>query len=296
MKALIADAGATKTDWVKISLSRDGEISEETYSGAGISPNLHSSDAIEEELRMVRSSLGDSFSCIQFYGAGVGSPSNREKMVAVLSETFDCHEINVQSDMEGAAKAVLGDRPGIACIMGTGSNSCHFDGLSVDRIPSSLGYLLDDKGGGFAFGSRLLSDIYKGIAPDHIIRRFEETYSLTVKDVVYHLYHQPAPNAWIAGFMPFITDNIDDPYVGEMVRSQIRCFFDREFHIYPETQLREEGIGFVGSVASVLSAFISAEMEARGWRLTAITPRPLDRLKEQVLENMKISMTDNNEI
>lgn len=295
MKALIADAGATKTDWVKISLSREGETHHETYSGAGISPNLHSSDTIEEELRIVRSTLGQSFSQILFYGAGVGSPANREKMTAVLSETFDCRDIQVHTDMEGAAMAVLGDSAGIACIMGTGSNSCHFDGKAIDRKPVSLGYLLDDQGGGFAFGRRLLSDVYKEIAPENIIRQFGASYSLSVKEVVDHLYHQPAPNSWIAGFMPFITRNIDDPYVEGMVKSQIKWFFDREFQFYSDSQLKEEGIGFVGSVASVLSSFISCEMEARDWRLRAITPKPLDRLKDQVIDKMKISMTENNE-
>lgn len=282
MKILIADAGATKTDWVKITLGSQAGREEEYYTGLGISPLHHDADMIEEELRLVRASLGDSFDKILFYGTGIGSPLIASKMETLLSEMFDSRDIKAESDMAGSAMAVLGSNPGIACIMGTGSNSCHFDGMEIDRKSASLGYLLDDEGGGVSYCRRLLSDVYKGIAPKDIIDVFDERYSLSVSDVVDQLYRKPSPNRWISGFMPFIIDNISHPYIKALIESQTVIFFDREFVSYSESELKEEGIGFVGSVAFELKTFIEAETQKRGWKLRTIIKKPLDSLINQI--------------
>ena len=165
--------------------------------------------------------------------------------------------------------------------MGTGSNSCHYDGEAIDRKSASLGYLLDDEGGGVAFCRRLLADVYKNIAPQDIIDVFEERYSLSVSDVVNNLYRKPSPNRWISGFMPFIVDNMTHPYIQSLVKSQTERFFDREFCSYTDYQLKEEGIGFIGSVADELKETIAATMQERGWRLRNIVRRPLDSLINQ---------------
>lgn len=281
MIILIADAGATKTDWVKLTPGKTNGQEEEHYTGIGISPLHHDTDMIEEELRLVRASLGDAFDRILFFGAGIGSPIIALKMETILSEIFSCRDIKVDSDMAGAAKAMLGSEPGIACIMGTGSNSCHYNGNEIDRKSASLGYLLDDEGGGVSFCRRLLSDVYKGIAPRNVVDEFEKRYSLTVSDVVNHLYRKSSPNRWIAGFMPFIIENISDPYLQSLVESQIEYFFDREFISYSGKELKEEGIGFVGSVAYQLRPFIEAAMQRKGWKLRAIIRRPMDLLITQ---------------
>lgn len=282
MKILIADAGATKTDWVKLSSGRDSsEWTEESYSGVGISPLHHDTDMIEEELRLVRAALGDSFDKIRFFGAGIGTPLIAGKMEAILSEMFDSPDIKADSDMAAAASAMLGASPGIACIMGTGSNSCHYDGSAIDRKSASLGYLLDDEGGGVAYSRRLLSDVFKCIAPRNVIEMFEDRYGFSVSEVVEHLYRRPSPNRWIASFMPFIVENHSHPYVKQLIESQTKWFFDREFTSYTDEQLQKEGIGFVGSVADELGSFVEDEMKRRGWRLRAIERQPLDSLVKQ---------------
>ncbi len=284
MKILIADAGATKTDWVKLTLgSSAGE--EEYYTGVGISPLHNDADMIEEELRLVRASLGDSFDKIRFFGAGIGSPIIAGKMEAILSEMFSCRDIKADSDMAGSAMALLGSTPGIACIMGTGSNSCHYDGEKIDRKSASLGYLLDDEGGGVAYCRRLLADVFKKIAPQDIIDEFDKRYSLSVSEVVDHLYRRPSPNRWISSFMPFIVDNISNAYIQSLVESQTKRFFDREFQSYSDTELKSEGIGFIGSVAEFLKPTIENEMQRRGWKLRAIVKRPVDSLIKKIKEN-----------
>lgn len=281
MKILIADAGATKTDWVKLTLGNPiGK--EEYYTGIGISPLHNDTDMIEEELRLVRASLGEAFDRILFYGSGIGSALIAGKMETILSEMFSCRDIKADSDMAGAALAMFGSEPGIACIMGTGSNSCHYNGKEIDRKSASLGYLLDDEGGGVAFCRRLLSDVYKKIAPMDIIEDFQNRYSLSVSDVVNHLYRKPSPNRWIAGFMPFIIENISHPYIRSLAESQIEIFFDREFVPYSDNELKQEGIGFIGSVAYELRTIIESAMQRRGWKLRAIVSKPLDLLIKQI--------------
>ncbi len=237
---------------------------------------------IEEELRLVRASLGDTYDKIRFFGAGIGSPLIAGKMEAILSEMFSCRDIKADSDMAGAAKAVLGSEPGIACIMGTGSNSCHYNGEVIDRKSASLGYLLDDEGGGVAFCRRLLADVYKKMAPKDIIEEFEKKYSLTVSDVVEHLYRRPSPNRWIAGFMPFIVANLSHSYIQPLVESQTEIFFYSEFSSYPEAELKEEGIGFVGTVADELKTIIQTAAQRRGWKVRTIVRKPMDSLINQI--------------
>lgn len=280
MKILIADAGATKTDWVRLTLDDSSEFKVESHSGIGISPLHHDADMIEEELRLVRAALGESFDKIRFYGAGIGSPVIAGKMEAILSEMFSCRDIKAESDMAGAARAILGDSAGIACIMGTGSNSCHFDGKVIDRKSASLGYLLDDEGGGVAYCRRLLSNVFKKLAPEDIIEKFDREYSLSVSEVVDHLYRYPSPNRWIAGFMPFIVEHSSHPYIQDLVVSQTERFFDHEFSSYSEEELREEGIGFVGTVADVIRPAIEASMLKRGWKLRSIVRNPIESLTD----------------
>ncbi len=284
MKILIADAGSTKTDWVKLTRNESSEVHEESYTGIGISPLHNDADAIEEELRLVRAALGETYEIIRFFGAGIGTPLRAMKMETMLSEIFNCPDIKANSDMAGAAMAVLGQKPGIACIMGTGSNSCHYDGKIIDRPTASLGYILDDEGGGVAYSKRLLSDIFKKIAPEEIISKFDEKYGLSVADVTENLYQKPSPNRWIAGFMPFLVENMSVPYISDLIASQTERFFDREFAPYPEEELKNEGIGFVGSIAEILSPYIKNEMDKRGWRLRNIISKPMDNLVKIAVE------------
>ncbi len=270
MTNLYADAGASKTLWMK-ETDGDGSPVVEYHTGAPISPTFHDSETIIEELQLVRAALGDRFDKIRFYGTGIGTPVIIEKMTTILSEVFECMDIVVDNDLVGAAHSALGSDSGIACIMGTGSNSCHFDGEKIDRKVASLGFILDDEGGGVAFGRRLLSDYFKSLTPAEISEQMRQKYDLKVDKVVERLYKQPSPNRWIAGFMPFIMENIQHPYMSELVSSQVSRFFDREFSQYPEEQLRNEGIGFVGGIAWQLRDIIKTEMDRRGWKLKNIT-------------------------
>lgn len=274
---LIADSGATKTDWVLLSSDASGN-NVASFSGPGVSPLHHSEDAIIAALRQVANTFGDSFSRIRFYGAGIGTPLLESQMKYLLGTVFNSADIEVATDMLGAAKALYGSNPGIACIMGTGSNSCHYDGSRIDMRSPSLGYLLDDDGGGVAFGRRLLADIFKKTAPVAIQKEFHESYSLTREDLIRHLYKQPSPNRWIASFFPFIAGHEDDPYISDLIDSQIERFISREFAAYPEKILKKEEIGFVGSVAEILKPRLQLSLKSRGWRVGNIIRKPIENI------------------
>ena len=282
MTVLLADAGATKTDWVRLTGLPGSFDATGTFSGSGLSPVHMDSDVIVAELRKIKEALGVSFDNIRYYGSGVGSPVMAEKMEKALSCVFDCDDVVADSDMAGAAIAVLGDSPGIACIMGTGSNSCHFDGQAIDRKSASLGYILDDDGGGVAFGKALLSDIFKGIAPADVTTLFLDRYDLSVADVVDRIYRQPSPNSWIAGFLPFIVEHSSHPYISDLIDVRIKRFLEREFFSYPQRELVYEGVGFVGSPAVLFADRIRREFDSRGWTVRGFIAKPLSNLVKNI--------------
>lgn len=276
-RILVADSGATKTDWVCLTKDASGEHTA-YLSGPGLSPIHHPENHIISELQKVKSSFGFQFDHIRFYGAGVGTPDMERQMTGYINSMLDCHDTKAYSDVLGAAKALYGDRSGVACIMGTGSSSCHYDGHKIDfRVPS-LGYLLDDNGGGVAFGRRLLADIYKGLAPHDIVEAFRDRYRLTKEELIQHLYQEPAPNRWMASFFPFIADNHNKPYISELINTQIDIFLTREFSGYPEETLAREGISFVGSVADVLKQRLHSALSSRGWKMGDVIRKPIENL------------------
>lgn len=274
---LIADSGATKTDWVRLTVDAFGERIV-SYSGPGLSPLHHSGSFIRSELRNVAETLGSSFDRIRFYGAGIGTPDLELQMTGILSSSFNAEDITATSDVLGAAKALYGQHPGIACIMGTGSSSCHYDGRRIDYRVPSLGYILDDDGGGVAFGRRLLADIYKQLAPAYIRDEFIGRYGLTKEGLIRHLYQEASPNRWMASFFPFIAEHMEDRYMSGLIESQIDRFLMREFSGYQKETLTEEGISFVGSVAQILQERIIKAVERRGWKMGIIIRKPIEKI------------------
>ncbi len=257
-------------------------VMSETYSGRGLNPYIHTKAEFETEMQNAANCLGGQFDQIRFYGAGIGNDQMSHFVSQCIGNVFCCQNVKADGDMLGAAEAALGKNPGIACIMGTGSNSCHYDGEKIDRSSVSLGYVIDDNGGGVAFGRRLLLDVFKEIAPQDIIAAFQLRYNLTEAEATDHIYKKSSPNRWIASFMPFIIENKCHPYIKSLISSQLECFFDREFHIFPERQLKEEGVGFVGSIAFLLKDEIRDIFEKRGWKIRKFLRKPFDHI---VLEN-----------
>lgn len=261
---LTADSGSTKTTWLlnynkgfsndKDGMPNDSESKEYSFQTQGINP-FHMQENIiydiltQEVLPEVSPYLkhlneGEVFD-IHFYGAGC----TKEKSPIVsglLKEVFpEATEIEVDSDMLGAAKALFGDEPGIACILGTGANSCLYDGTKITENVSPMGYILGDEGSGAVLGKTFLNFLYKGDHRD-FIEVFESETGLTQPLIINKVYRETLPNRFLASLAPFIKKHLSESWIEEMVTDCFRLFFQRNIRHYNHPDLP---CSFVGSIA-----------------------------------------------
>ncbi|MDR0891181.1 MAG: ATPase [Mediterranea sp.] len=271
---LIADSGSTKTDW---SLVADGTLLRRLYT-PGINPFFQTEEEIRCEL--LQSLLpqlpeADGISAIHYYGAGCTpekAPLLRHLLVSAFPTVQHCE---VESDLLGVARSLCGHEAGIACILGTGSNSCYYDGREVAAHVPPLGFILGDEGSGAALGKQLVSDVLKGQLPTSLRDAFYEETKLTAAILLDRVYRQPFPNRFLAGLSPFIARHIDVPELEELVRSGFVRFLRRnvtqyEYTLYPAH--------FTGSIASRYSKQLMEAAEATGVRIGKVCQNPMDGL------------------
>ncbi len=244
---LLADSGSTKTDW---GLVDNGKLIKKLRT-SGMNPFQMSEEAITEEIRehlvpeLPSTELGE----VHFYGAGCTKekqPIVERALRANLTISGACE---VASDMLGAARAVCGHKPGIACILGTGSNSCSYDGENLVKNVSPLGFILGDEGSGAVLGKLLVGDILKNQMSETLTKRFFEKFHLTSAEIIDHVYRLPKPNTFLASFVPFLEENLEDPQIRRLVKESFRSFLCRNVMQYEGWQTLP--IGFNGSIAKI---------------------------------------------
>ena len=273
---LVVDSGSTKTDWGFFSTVFDLK----TVKTQGLNP-CHQS---EEEIRtIIRNELLPnlhgielaSISQVFYYGAGCATESICLQMAGILKEFIPNASIAVDSDMLGAARALCGRTEGVTCILGTGSNSCLYDGKNiVDQIPS-LGFILGDEGSGAALGRRLISDCLKRQLPDTVCREFMERYSLTKESIIESVYRKPLPNRYIAGFAPFVYEKRAVPEVHKMIIQCFQEFFTRNVINYHKPWLP---VHFVGSLAGSFAEELKETADSLGMTIGKIDASPMSGL------------------
>ena len=240
---LIVDSGSTKTTWCVVGLDKSAD----TYITEGINPFLLGSDEIlhlmESELTFPRTDI----SKIWFYGSGCGIADKNKMVHDVLSQFFKAPEIHVNSDLLATVHALCSKQPGIACILGTGSNACYFDGRDIIQFVPSLGYVLDDKGSGCALGKKLLTDIFKKQLPEDIRKIFFDTYNVTAGEILDNIYCKPFPNRYMAQFAKFIAAHVNYPEIRALANNCFREFFQRNIVQYEVA--KKLPIHFTGSIA-----------------------------------------------
>ena len=259
---LIADSGSTKTDWAFV---EDGEIIARKET-PGINP-VHMDESQIKEILTQDSSLFTLHSSLKIYFYGAGCiPPYKNKVEKILAELFPEAEIHVESDMLGAARALFGREAGIACIMGTGSNSCVYDGEKiVDNIPP-LGYILGDEGSGAYLGRVFLQHLFKRQLSDRLREEFLQEYRLTYEEIIDRVYRQPGANRFLASFCPFIRKHLvdssevgtDASTIGFFVGCAFEDFFNFNIHPYGRPELP---VGFIGSVAWHFREYLSPVSE-----------------------------------
>lgn len=283
---LIVDSGSTKAAWY---VALPGSMSFMIRT-AGINPVRDDLDAmravvggarvfVESELVLGRaSSLGQvlRFSHVYFYGAGCIPPYSGS-LCSLLQEVFPEAEVAVESDLLGAARALCGHAEGIACILGTGANSCLYDGRDIARQTPALGWILGDEGSGAVLGRLLVGDVLKGQLPPALCTEFLERFRLTQAEVIERVYRQPQPNRFLASLVPFLADHAEDASVHALLVGEFRRFLVRNVAAYGR---RDLPVSFVGGVAWQFRPELQQALEAEGYVLGRIEKEPIRRMAE----------------
>lgn len=275
MNILIADAGSTKVEWALISES--GEVLHR-YHSDGLNALLAEEDYVISYLKDVGdnlSSYGD-INQIFYYGAGCATATVCQRMEALLVKQWDGATVTVATDLLGAARSLFGDSCGIACILGTGSNSCLYDGKDIVKNTPSLGYILGDEGSGAALGKRLVADLFKGQLPETLKNDFLNHFDLTLPIILEKVYRSPAPNKFLASLMPFIAERIWNPYIYGMVFTEFSKFVKRNITGYKRSPGMK--IGVIGSLAYHFEQPFREAMEKHGLKVDLIAKNPMEGL------------------
>lgn len=273
---LIADAGSTGTQWCAV--SSDG--TRRYFSGGPVNPAVFSPEAIGETLRAALSDVDTSeCGCVAFYGAGCRPGKLSEIVAEQLRQLLpEGCEIAVNSDMLGAARAACGNSAGIACILGTGSNSCLYDGSAIiDAVPS-LGYILGDEGSGAYLGRKLINAIYKRQLSKEICHSFEDFTGLNIDGIIERVYRQPQPNTFLASCAPFLAQNIDDDSIRAIVEEAFTDFIEQNIVRYENSH--HYPLNFVGSIACYFNTTLQAVAEKSGYKTGRCIKSPLEGLIE----------------
>lgn len=243
MSKIIADSGSTKTDWAFL----DNGIMTAHVQTQGINPFHQQEDEIAAILRdELLPQLSSLPSEVYFYGSGV-RPELEPLMCSMLSDAFPgAQHIEAHGDLLGAAIAVCGKDAGVACILGTGANSCLYDGKRIVLNTPPLGYILGDEGSGAVMGIHFLNALLKGRLSKELRDAFFDSMQMTEGDVIARVYRQPMANRWLASLSPFIHEHISAPGVRDIVIDNFRSFFYRNVMPYDR---RDLPVGAVGSIA-----------------------------------------------
>lgn len=271
----IVDGGSTKCDWVI--LENSGKISQKTES-IGFNPNIINADLIPQEIEknphlfLIKNQLD----YIYFYGSGCGTVENALFVETQLQKVFPYAKVTVKEDLTAAAYAAYNGKPAIVCILGTGSNSCYFDGESIRRDLPSLGFLIGDEGSGSALGKHLVRRFFMKKLPQDLHQEFVETYHLTIEDAIKNMYHNPRANAYLAEFNKFVVQRKQHPYFQNMVFDEMKNFF--EYQVLPYEEAREAEINFIGSIAYYYEDVLRAAAAELNLTVGHIVQKPIESL------------------
>lgn len=280
---LLADSGSTKTHWCLMAAS--GQTSE--FFTDGINPFQQTSDAIRNTIQsqllpqIAHLMWVGTVKNVYFYGAGC-TPEKKKPVHMAISACFKHAEIVIESDMVGAARGILGKEAGVACILGTGGNSCYYDGENIVKNVPALGYILGDEGSGAVLGKRLVSDLLKNQLSDELKEKFLTEYQLTQADIIEKVYRQPFPNRFLASLSRFCADNIDNPMIYKLVYDHFDYFVKRILPQYPKSP-----VGFIGSIAYYYQDVLKKVLADNGFECGKILQSPMEGMKEYHKNDVK---------
>lgn len=271
---LIAESGSTRTEWA---LVEDNHLVQRVFT-EGLNPFFQTRREIS---RSVRLGLPESFfkkklDQVYYYGAGCSSYEKKNILGASLVAQFKT-PIQVESDLLAAARGLFKCESGIACILGTGSNSCFYDGKIVVKNVKAAGYILGDEGSGAVLGKLFLADLLKGLAPKELASEFHEKFRISANDVMESVYNLPFPNRFLGTIAYFLGDYMDNEYVYNLLTNNLRSFFNRSVCQY---DYMNYPIRFVGSLAYAYSDTLRKVAREFGVEIGVIEETPMNGLIE----------------
>ena len=271
---LIAESGSTRTEWA---LVEDNHLVQRVFT-EGLNPFFQTRREIS---RSVRLGLPESFfkkklDQVYYYGAGCSSYEKKNVLGASLVAQFKT-PIQVESDLLAAARGLFKCEAGIACILGTGSNSCFYDGKIIVKNVKAAGYILGDEGSGAVLGKLFLADLLKGLAPKELANEFHEKFRISVNDVMESVYNLPFPNRFLVTIAYFLGDYMDNEYVYNLLTNNLRSFFNRNVCQYDYINYP---IRFVGSLAYAYPDILQEVAQEFGVEIDVIEETPMNGLIE----------------
>lgn len=277
---LLAESGSTKTEWCLV----DGDKMVEHYLTDGINPFFQTRKEISHIIRLNLPPvfLKTKLEAAYFYGAGCSSVEKKSIVKASLESHFKTPS-TIESDLLGAARSLFKDQAGIACILGTGSNSCFYDGTEIVQNVKSLGYILGDEGSGASMGKAFLSDCLKNIAPKELIALFYEKYKIDEDEVLNYVYQKPFPNRLLSVLSFFLSEHMEHPYVLNLVYSNLKSFFERCVLQYDCSY----PVRFVGTVANMYSDLLLQIADELDVHIDTIIENPIQGLIEYHANTLK---------
>jgi glucosamine kinase len=279
-RILIADSGSSKTEWKIIENGNPGA----SFFTSGINPYFLKSDEILDLLlKEIIHLSGESFSSIYFYGTGCNSQSKEDIVRSAIDRLVVSGKTFIGSDLLGAAHSLCQNEEGIACIMGTGSNSCYYDGKRIVSNIPPLGYILGDEGGGAVLGRKLLSSILKKQVPEEVREKFFTRYELTTVEILDNVYTKPFPNKFLGQFTKFLADNINVQELKEIIVISFEEFIKRNILQYPESDRLP--VHFTGSIAFHFRELLIEELEKNGLTAGDIILTPMEKLVHYHMNN-----------
>ena len=268
---LIIDAGSTKMGWILM----DGHEVKAHFVTKGFNPNYSPMQDLVETCRGA-SLPNDNIHSIHYYGTGCGNEQNCQIIKDVFQNQFPDAKIHVTHDLMAACHAALVHEKGIACILGTGANSCVYDGTNIIEKAVSLGYLVGDEGSGMHIGREVVRAYFYGFMPEDLRLKFEETYHLELKDFIDKVYHQPQPSRYLATFAKFAGEHQSNPFIKELVKGCFKTFIEAFVMRYSECKSLK--ISFVGSVAFHFKDTLKETLTDYGLTLGEVMPSPAEGL------------------
>jgi N-acetylglucosamine kinase-like BadF-type ATPase len=278
---LIADSGSTKTDWVLT----DGKNNKSHYNTIGYNPYFIDTEKIYQSLAQTLVPQLDTSGVkkIFFYGAGCSTPEQKAIVYKAISACFSDSAIEVGHDLLAAARALLGKERGFAAIIGTGSNTCVYNGKEIEKNIDSLGYLLGDEGSGCYIGKKIVRDFMRGNLPAELHRKFDQKYHLTHADIFDSMYNKLAPNRFLAGFCKFADENKKSDYIRKIVEESFNDFFIHLVSKYPGYE--KLSFNCVGSVGFIFKDVLTAVAQSYHMKIGKLIPSPIEDLVNYHLDN-----------